>query len=76
MAPFPNVGTRQWLASDGGGTLPLWARNGEELFYVSPNGAVMAMRVDSRGDTWAAAGSPAKVVEGPVRDRRRYCPDL
>ncbi len=64
VAPFPNAATRQWLASDGGGTRPLWARDGQELFYVAANGAIMAVRVDSRGDTWAA-GSPAKVVEGP-----------
>ena len=50
---------------DGGGTRPLWAPNGQELFYVAPDGAIMAMRVDSRGDYVGGAGSPAKVVEGP-----------
>ena len=50
VAPFPNAATRQWLASDGGGTRPLWARNGQELFYVAPDGAIMAVRVDSRGE--------------------------
>ena len=64
VAPFPNAATRQWLASAGGGTRPLWARSGQELFYVAPNGAIMAVRVEARGDTWSA-GSPAKVVEGP-----------
>jgi hypothetical protein len=64
VAPFPNASTRQWLTSTGGGTRPLWAPSGQELFYVAPDGAIMAVRVDSRGDTWGA-GSPAKVVEGP-----------
>jgi Tol biopolymer transport system component len=64
VAPFPNASTRQWLTSTGGGTRPLWAPSGQELFYVAPDGAIMAVRVDSRGDTWGA-GRPAKVVEGP-----------
>jgi serine/threonine-protein kinase len=64
VAPFPDVKTRQWLTSSAGGTRPLWARSGQELFYVAPDGAIMAVRVDPRGDTWNA-GSAAKLVEGP-----------
>jgi serine/threonine-protein kinase len=64
VAPFPNATTRQWLVSAGGGTRPLWARSGQELFYVAPDGAVMGVRVDPRGDTWGAS-NPVKVVEGP-----------
>jgi hypothetical protein len=32
VQPFPNGGSK-WLVSAGGGREPLWARNGEELFY-------------------------------------------
>jgi Tol biopolymer transport system component len=32
IQPFPDGG-RKWLVSAGGGTQPLWARNGEELFF-------------------------------------------
>jgi serine/threonine protein kinase/Tol biopolymer transport system component len=32
VQPFPDGG-KKWLVSAGGGTQPLWARNGEELFY-------------------------------------------
>jgi eukaryotic-like serine/threonine-protein kinase len=35
VRPFPNVGGGQWPVSRAGGTRPLWARNGKELFYVS-----------------------------------------
>ena len=42
VRPFPNVGAGQWLISTAGGTRPLWAPNGQELFYVAPGGALMA----------------------------------
>jgi serine/threonine-protein kinase len=76
VRPFPNVRAGQWLISTAGGTRPLWAPNGQELFYVAPGGALMARRVESREGAWSA-GSPTKVVDGPyategVRDRRTY----
>jgi hypothetical protein len=76
VRPFPDVSTGQWLISPAGGTRPLWAANGQELFYVAPGGALMAARVGPRGDAWSA-GSPEEVLEGPyltegVRDRRSY----
>jgi hypothetical protein len=51
------------LISTAGGTRPLWARNGQELFYVAPTGALMAVRVDARGGAWSA-GSPVKMFDG------------
>ena len=62
VARFSNPKERQWPISSGGGTRPLWAWNSQELFYVAPDGALMAVPVGPRGDTWSAA-SPAKVVE-------------
>jgi eukaryotic-like serine/threonine-protein kinase len=63
VRPFPEVDTGQWLISTGGGTRPLWSPNGTELFYVAPDGALMAVRADPRGNVWSA-GSPSKVLEG------------
>jgi serine/threonine-protein kinase len=63
VRPFPNVDAGQWLISTAGGTRPLWSSNGKELFYVAPDGALMAVRVDPRGNAWNS-GSPSKVVEG------------
>ena len=34
VQPFPNVDDSRWQVSTGGGTRPLWAPNGRELFYV------------------------------------------
>ena len=38
VRPFPDVNRGRWQVSTGGGTQPLWARNGQELFYLAPNG--------------------------------------
>ena len=41
VRPFPNVNSGHWQVSTTGGTRPIWARSGQELFYVSPTGALM-----------------------------------
>jgi eukaryotic-like serine/threonine-protein kinase len=53
----------KWQISTAGGMQPVWARNGSELFYLDPNGALMSVTV-SRGSTWSAA-APTKLFEGP-----------
>jgi len=35
VRPFPNVNDGRFPISQGGGTWPVWSRNGKELFYVS-----------------------------------------
>ncbi|HEX2455531.1 MAG TPA: protein kinase, partial [Vicinamibacterales bacterium] len=76
VGPFPHASEGQWQISKTGGTRPLWAPSGQELFYVRPDGALMAVPVDPHGGRWSA-GSPAKVLEGPyvtrsLRDKRTY----
>jgi serine/threonine-protein kinase len=46
VRPFPEVDSGRWQVSTTGGTRPLWARNGEELFYVSPDGSLMRVAVE------------------------------
>ena len=36
VRPFPGPGGR-WQVSNGGGTFPLWSRNGRDLFYIESN---------------------------------------
>jgi len=59
VRPFPGPGGK-WQVSTEGGTEPLWARNGRELFYRSARGAgsrgVMAVRVQS-GPSFVASKS-------------------
>jgi serine/threonine-protein kinase len=45
VRPLPNLERARWLVSTNGGRTPLWARGGEELFYGTPDGAVMSVRV-------------------------------
>jgi len=35
VRPFPDVSGGKWQVSRGGGSAPLWAHNGRELFYVA-----------------------------------------
>ena len=35
VRPFPDVRGGKWQVSSGGGSAPVWAHNGRELFYVS-----------------------------------------
>jgi dipeptidyl aminopeptidase/acylaminoacyl peptidase len=63
VRPFPVVDSGLWPVSANGGVQPLWARNGRELFYVAPDGALMAVAVEPRGPVWSA-GAPARLVAG------------
>ena len=64
VRPYPAVNSGRWQVSTNGGSQPLWARDGHELFYLAPDGALMRVSVGNER-TWAP-GAPTKVVE------RRY----
>jgi len=61
VRPFPDVTTGRWQISTEGGSRPLWARSGDELFYVTPTGVLMSVRVE-KGSSWVA-GSPTRVLD-------------
>jgi eukaryotic-like serine/threonine-protein kinase len=63
VRPFPNTNTGGWQVSTGGGTRPLWARSGKEIFYLGPSGAVMSTSVE--GGSTFRAGNPTRLFEGP-----------
>ena len=62
VRPFPNVDGGKWQVSTNGGTEPLWARNGQELFYESM-GALM--RVPLTMGSTLEVGTPRKLFDGP-----------
>ena len=64
VKPYPNVGAAEWPISTAGGTRPQWASNGQELFFVATDGAIMSVRVDPHRRAWGAA-SPVQVFKGP-----------
>jgi eukaryotic-like serine/threonine-protein kinase len=45
IRPFPNTGDGRIQVSSGGGTAPLWARDGSELFYLRHDNMMMAAPV-------------------------------
>jgi serine/threonine-protein kinase len=61
VRPFPDVTKGASQVSTDGGTRPLWARDGQELFYLTPTDALMRVGV-ARGPTWAAT-APTKLFE-------------
>ena len=65
VRPFPDVNSGHWQVSTAGGAQPLWARNGQELFYVAPGGAVMRVGVE-RNPSWVATTPTPVVKEGYV----------
>src|SRR6185436_19916207 len=41
VRPFPDVGKGRWQVSEQGGSRPLWAHNGKELFYLAADQSLM-----------------------------------
>jgi serine/threonine-protein kinase len=62
VRPFPDVDKGRWQVSGAGGRIPLWSGDGRELFYVSPEGALMGVRVEP-GALWRNS-TPAPIVRG------------
>ena len=50
---FPTSSER-WQISGGGGGMPAWSRDGRQLFYVTPDGKMMAASVHPSGDQFVA----------------------
>lgn len=73
VRPFPDVQGGRWQVSRAGGTRPLWARSGRELFYLtlpqSADGdtaagvAMMAVPIESASGFRAL--NPTRLFAGP-----------
>ena len=61
VRPFPNVDGGHWTISTTGGTKPLWARSGKELYYLTLDGALMAVPIHSTPAF--SAGNPTKLFD-------------
>ena len=60
VRPFPAggpAGSGRSMISTGGGRLPIWSRNGRELFYEGLDNRIMAVAYTAKGDSFAA-GKP------------------
>ena len=62
VRPFPNVELGRWQVSRDGGTRPLWAPDGSELFYLTSAGQLMSVRVQTEPSF--TPGNAVLVFEG------------
>jgi serine/threonine-protein kinase len=63
VRPFPSASAGPAIQiSTAGGTRAVWARSGRELFFIAPDGPLMAVRVNARGATWSA-DTPTKLFD-------------
>jgi eukaryotic-like serine/threonine-protein kinase len=60
VASFPGAAGK-WQVSRGGGTEPRWRADGKEIFYIAPNGILMAVPVN--GESIFATGTPAPLFQ-------------
>jgi hypothetical protein len=57
VAAFPTFTSKRQISS-GGGFQPQWRGDGRELFYLSPDGSMMSVRVDVGADFTASRPTP------------------
>jgi Tol biopolymer transport system component len=65
---FPE-GTSSVVISIGGGSEASWRRDGQELFYIAPDGGVMAAALTLSGGI--KASRPAELFRAPISPERR-----
>ena len=64
VRPFPETATAKWQVSTSGGTEPVWARSGRELFYVNGRDQLVAAEI-RRGDVFSVAEQRALFSMAP-----------
>jgi hypothetical protein len=72
VAPFPGPGGKRRVSPTGGGS-PRWRRDGNELFYVGPDGKLMAATVQSRGSEFEV-GDVRALFSPRIRDQTNGIP--
>jgi WD40 repeat protein len=60
---FPTLDSRAQVSS-GGGTRPMWARNGRELFYMRPDGTMVVVPAEGGDGPSFLTGPPKALFKG------------
>ena len=68
VRPFSDAGGGRWQVSNGGGSQPVWAPNGRELFYLDGQARLMSAQVQS-GSTFEVGSAT------PLFDATRFLRD-
>jgi serine/threonine-protein kinase len=74
LRPFPDVDSSRRQVSTGGGSRPLWSRDGSELFYYVGPGTIMAVPIQLGAEL--ILGRPEVIIQGsyatPLNTGRHY----
>jgi len=66
IQPFLGTGGKSPV-STGGGIAPRWRRDGRELFYIAPDGSLMAAPLHTSADgNTLEPGTPLKLFRAPI----------
>ena len=72
---FPRPDGR-WQVSNSGGLQPRWSSDGRELYFIAPDGKLMAAPVSASSATFTSGTPvplfPAKVATGGASNRQQY----
>jgi Tol biopolymer transport system component len=71
VAPFPGPGAAQQV-SFGGGIWPRWRHDGHEVFYLAPDGKLMATDVNAHGSVFEAGAARSLFDAHPQIARWSY----
>jgi serine/threonine-protein kinase len=75
VRPYPQVNNGRWQVSTSGGTRPVWARSGQEIFYLDLSNTLTAVPVQTSGSTFTFE-KPARVFDTiyavPLDNSRPY----
>ena len=55
----------KWPISSGGGQLPIWSRDGRELFYQDPENRIMVVGCTAKGESFSA-GKPRRWADAQL----------
>ena len=61
VRPYPQVSNGRWQVSTGGGTMPVWTRDGRELIYLDAATRLTAVSVETTASTFHV-GTPTTLV--------------
>jgi Tol biopolymer transport system component len=69
VASFPALGDRQQVSAQGG-QQPHWRRDGRELFYLAPDGAVMSVALTVTASGVLQPQAPTRLFQSPIAGPR------
>ena len=70
-AASPATPAQKWQISVGGGLLPCWGADGKELFYISEEGDLVVVAVETEGESFSV-GAATRLFETAFEPGKAY----